>query len=114
LPSSARQSALTPATGSTRVKDLVDIATTQTVHADALASAVVGNAAMRKIELPERFTVPDPTGWATRYPQVAAEAPGPVSDFDTAMSLASQIFDPILTRTATGTWDPSARSWTRQ
>jgi hypothetical protein len=102
--------------GSSRVKDLVDIAIiaiTQTVHADVLRSAVIRNAAMREVELPERFTVPDGTGWATRYPRVAAEAPGHVPDFGTAVSLASRLFDPILDRTATGVWNPSSRSWTR-
>ena len=78
----------------------------------ALTAAVVSNAAMRKIELPERFTVPDMTGWATRYPKVAAEAPGSAPDFATAVNLASQIFDPILNRTAIGAWSPSTRSWT--
>jgi len=100
---------------SSRVKDLVDIAiiaSTQTVQAIALTAAVVSNAAMRKIELPERFSVPDVTGWAARYPKVAAEAPGPAPDFATAVKLASQIFDPILYRTAIGAWSPSSRSWT--
>jgi hypothetical protein len=102
-------------TSSSRVEDLVDIAiiaSTQTVQAAALTSAVVSNAAMRKIELPERFTVPETTGWATRYPKVAAEAPGPALDFATAVTLASQIFDPILNRTAIGFWSPSTRIWT--
>jgi hypothetical protein len=102
--------------GSSRVKDLVDIAiiaVTQTVHADVLTAAVVCNAAMRRIELPERFTVPDATGWAARYPRVAAEAPGPVPAFDEAVALATRLFDPVLTRTATGVWNPSTRGWAR-
>ncbi|WP_239159622.1 nucleotidyl transferase AbiEii/AbiGii toxin family protein [Winogradskya humida] len=102
-------------TGSSRVKDLVDIAIiagTHFVSAEALASAVFGNAAMRKIELPERFKVPDTNSWAMRYPRVAAEAPGPVPDFGTAVSLAGQLLDPVLNRTATGIWNPSALSWT--
>lgn len=99
---------------SSRVKDLVDIAiiaSTQTVQATVLTSAVVSNAAMRKIELPERFIVPDVTGWAARYPKVVAEAPGPAPDFDAAVALASQIFDPVLNGTAIGSWRPSSRSW---
>jgi hypothetical protein len=102
--------------GSSRVKDLVDIAiiaTTQTIESAALRVAVVTNAALRQLELPDRFAVPDPAGWATRYLRVAAEAPGPVSDYDTAVSLASQIFDPVLDATAVGTWDPSVRAWIR-
>ncbi|MEV6298317.1 nucleotidyl transferase AbiEii/AbiGii toxin family protein [Actinoplanes sp. NPDC051861] len=100
---------------SSRVKDLVDIAiiaSTQTVQAAALRAAVVSNAAMRRIELPERFTVPDMAGWATRYPKVAAEAPGPAPDFVTATNLASQIFDTVLDGTAVGSWSPTSRSWT--
>ncbi|BCB79129.1 hypothetical protein GCM10022251_19530 [Phytohabitans flavus] len=99
---------------SSRVKDLVDIAiiaTTQTVDSTALRVAVVTNAALRALELPDRFLVPDPVGWATRYPRVAAEAPGPVADYDTAVNLAEKIFDPVLTATATGVWDPSLQAW---
>jgi alcohol dehydrogenase class IV len=69
---------------STRVKDLVDIAiiaTTQAIGSTALRVAVVTNAVLRKLELSERFAVPD------------------------------KIFDPILDATATGAWDPSAQAW---
>jgi hypothetical protein len=66
---------------------------------------------MRKLELPERFSVPDPVGWAVRYPRVAAEAPGPVIDYDIAAHLAGLIFDPIVNGTAAGTWNPSAQVW---
>jgi hypothetical protein len=38
---------------------------------------------VRRLELPGRFAVPDPVGWTIRYPRVAAEAPGPVPDYDT-------------------------------
>ncbi len=102
---------------SSRVKDLVDIAiiaTTQAVASKALRTAVITNAALRRLELPERFAVPDQVGWAARYPRVAAEAPGPVPDYGTAVILASRIFDPVLDATATGTWDPSARGWITQ
>lgn len=95
---------------STRVKDLVDIAiiaTTQTISSQALRIAVVTNAALRMLTLPERFAIPDQLGWATRYPRVAAHAPGPVSDYDTAVNLARAVFDPVLNATATGAWDPS-------
>jgi Nucleotidyl transferase AbiEii toxin, Type IV TA system len=108
---------------SSRVKDLVDIAiiaSTQIFSADRLRTAVVSNATIRtavvsnatirRVELPERFVVPD-DGWARRYPKVAAEAPGTVPDYDTAVSLARQVFDPILDATATGVWDPSKRTW---
>jgi len=64
-----------------------------------------------ELQRPESFVVPDVTGWAARYPKVAAEAPGPAPDFAAAAALASKIFDPILGRTAIGRWSPSSRSW---
>jgi hypothetical protein len=119
--SSAPSSARTPGAGSqpasSRVKDLVDIAniaTPQTTRAKTLRIAVVTNAALRRLELLERFTVGDRVGWAARYPRVAADAPGPLPDYDTAVNLANQIFDPILDATATGAWDPSAQAWIPQ
>jgi len=58
--------------------------------------------------------VPDPVGWAARYPRVAAEAPGDIPDYDTAVILANQIFNPVLNATATGTWNPSVQAWIQQ
>ena len=102
---------------SSRVKDLVDIAiiaSTLTIDSTALRTAVIVNAAWRKLMLPERFALLDPAGWAARYPRVAADAPGPVPDYHTAVNLACQVFDPILDATATGVWSPSARAWVSQ
>jgi nucleotidyltransferase AbiEii toxin of type IV toxin-antitoxin system len=102
---------------STRVKDLVDIAIiaiTQTVGSKALRTAIITNATLRRLELPKRFAVPDPVGWAARYPRVAADAPGDVPDYDTAVILANRIFDPVLGETATGTWNPAAQAWIPQ
>lgn len=99
---------------SSRVKDLVDIAiiaTTLEIDSQALRIAVATNAALRRLDLPECFAVPDPVGWAARYPRVAAESPGPVPDYDTAVSVASEVFDPVLDATATGVWDPSVQAW---
>jgi len=65
---------------SSRIKDLVNIAiiaTTLTIGSEALRIAVVTNMALRGLDLPERFAVPDPVGWAARYPRVAAESPVP-------------------------------------
>jgi hypothetical protein len=102
---------------SSRVKDLVDIAiiaTTQGISSQALRIAVITNAALRNLKLPERFAVPDPVGWAARYPRVAAEAPGPVPNYDAAANLAGRIFNPVLSATAAGAWDPSAQAWIPQ
>jgi hypothetical protein len=100
---------------SSRVKDLVDIAiiaTTHTIESKALRTAVVTNALQRKLELPLKFAILDPAGWAARYPRVANDAPGPVPDYYAAVVLASRVFDPVLDATATGTWDPVAQAWT--
>jgi nucleotidyltransferase AbiEii toxin of type IV toxin-antitoxin system len=102
---------------SSRVKDLVDIAiiaTTLAIGSEALRIAVVTNAALCGLDLPERFIVPDPVGWVARYPRVAAESPGPVPDYDTAVRLASDVFDPVLNATATGVWNPSVQAWIPQ
>jgi hypothetical protein len=101
-------------TGSTRIKDLVDIAliaTTHSVGSRSLRVAVLTNAALRGLRLPAQFAVPDPAAWAAGYPRVAADAPGPVPDYDAAVILAGQLFDPVLDGTAMGTWDPSAQAW---
>lgn len=99
---------------SSRVKDLVDIAIiamSQHVKSQALRTAVVTNAALRGLELPKQFAVPDPAGWAARYPRVAADAPGSVPDYHTAVRLAGQIFDPVLNGAVSGSWDPSIQLW---
>lgn len=99
---------------SSRVKDLVDIgiiATTQTVDAVALRIAVVTNAAIRSLVLPDEFSVPDPESWAVRYPTVAADAPGDVPDFDEATRLARLLFGAVSDTTQVGWWDPTTRQW---
>jgi hypothetical protein len=100
--------------GSTRVKDLVDIAIiamSQSVVAGDLSVAVRVNAAARRLHLPERFAVPDPIGWGRRYPRIASQAPGLAPDYETAVTLAGLLFDPVLGATATGAWDPAMRTW---
>ncbi len=99
---------------SSRVKDLVDIgiiATTQTVDAAALRIAVVTNAALRSVVLPAEFSVPDPASWASRYPTVAADAPGDVPDYAEATRLAGLLFRAVPDPTMTGSWDPAEGQW---
>jgi hypothetical protein len=108
---------VTEPVGSTRVKDLVDIAivaTSQTVATVDRTVAVRVNAAARRLHLPERFAVPDPVGWGRRYPGIASEGPGLFPDYETAATLAGLLFDPVLGATATGTWDPATRMWVMQ
>lgn len=99
---------------SSRVKDLVDIgiiATTQAVDAPALRVAVVTNAGLRSLVLPDEFSVPDPESWAARYPTVAADAPGDVPDFDEATRLARLLFRAVSDTAQAGSWNPATRQW---
>jgi hypothetical protein len=99
---------------SSRVKDLVDIAiiaSTQEVSADALRAAVSTGLAWRGLAAPEQFLVPDGESRRKRYPTVAADAPGDVPAFDEAVALAARLFNPVLSETATGVWEPGF-GWT--
>lgn len=99
---------------STRVKDLVDIgiiATSQVVDAVALRTAVVTNAALRSVAVPAAFAVPDSGAWASRYPAVAADAPGEVPDYEEATRLAGLLFQAVSDATLSGSWEPVARRW---
>ena len=61
-------------TGSSRIKDLVDIAliaTTQPISGPALRAAVLAGAAHRGLPLPDAFAVPDEAVWRRGYPQSA-------------------------------------------
>lgn len=100
--------------GSTRIKDLVDIAliaTAQEINGPALRTAVIQNVADRGLTLPGRFAVPDQRVWETGYPKVASDAPGPVPSYDEAVEMAAALFDPVLTGTSRGDWDPETFSW---
>lgn len=99
---------------STRIKDLVDIAliaTTQHISGPALRTAVVQNLADRGLSPPGRFVVPDERVWATGYPKVAADAPGPVPTYTEAVTLAAALFDPVLAGSSHGHWDPETAGW---
>lgn len=105
----------TTVTGSSRVKDLVDIAliaATQEISGPGLRAAILAGAAHRSLSLPGSFTVPDVAVWRRGYPRTAADAPGPTPTFDGAVFLASGLLDPILAGPVTGTWDPAISGWT--
>jgi hypothetical protein len=100
--------------GSTRVKDLVDlalIAKTQHLAADAAILAVRVGAAHRGLNLPARFAVPDLEVWRRGYPAKAREVPGVVPDFDAAVRLVASFLDPILDGTVREAWNPTAAQW---
>jgi Nucleotidyl transferase AbiEii toxin, Type IV TA system len=102
-------------TGSSRIKDLVDIgliATTQQISGPALRAAVLAGTAHRNLSLPDAFAVPDEAVWRRGYPQSAADAPGPTPTFDEAVSLACALLNPVLKGPVSGNWDPAAASWT--
>jgi len=102
-------------TGSSRIKDLVDIAfiaTTQQIAGPALRAAILVGAAHRNLSLPEAFAVPDEAVWRRGYPQSVADAPGPTPNFDEAVSLARALLNPVLKGPVSGNWDPAAASWT--
>ena len=102
-------------TGSSRIKDLVDIAliaTTQQISGPALRAAVLAGTAHRGLSLPDAFAVPDEAVWRRGYPQSAADAPGPTPTFDEAISLACALLNPVLKGPMIGNWDPAATSWT--
>jgi len=102
-------------TGSSRIKDLVDIAliaTTQQISGPALRATVLAGTAHRNLSLPDAFAVPDEAVWRRGYPQSAADVPGPTPTFDEAVSLACALLNPVLKGPVSGNWDPAAASWT--
>lgn len=101
--------------GSSRIKDLVDIAlvaTTQQISGPALRVAILAGAAHRNLTLPDVFAVPDEAVWRRGYPQSAADVPGPTPTFDEAVTLACALLNPVLKGPVSGSWDPVAGSWT--
>ena len=102
-------------TGSSRIRDLVDIAliaTTQQLSGPALRAAILAGTAHRNLTLPKAFAVPDEAVWRRGYPQSAADAPGPTPTFDEAISLACALLNPVLKGPVSGNWDPALASWT--
>jgi len=102
-------------TGSSRIKDLVDIAliaTTQQISGPALRAAILAGKAHRNLSLPDAFAVPDDAVWRRGYPRSAADAPEPTPTFDEAVSLACALLNPVLKGPVSGNWDPAAARWT--
>jgi len=100
--------------GSTRIKDLVDIALiarTQQISAAKLRAAVLAGTAHRNLALPDTFTVPDEETWRRGYAAPAADAPQPTPSFDEACELAAAVLDPVLSGSLTGVWDPLVACW---
>lgn len=102
--------------GSSRVKDLVDIAliaSTHRVPARGLATALAANTAFRGLRMPERFALPDDNAWRRGYPKAAVAMPGVAPTFEEALLLAKALFDPVLAGQADNAaeWNPHLRTW---
>jgi hypothetical protein len=102
---------------STRFKDLIDlvaIAQHSSVRADLQMTALAKEAGRRGLSLPTRFDVPDRVLWSRGY---RAEARRTVrlsaKDLDAALDVALPFVDPLLSESASGTWNPETRAWNR-
>jgi len=100
---------------STRYKDLVDlvsIVTGASVAARPQLAALASEAQRRGVTLPARFDVPDRALWEPGYAAEAARSLLPLARrLDEALAVVRPCLDPLLDRTALGTWDPSAGRW---
>lgn len=103
------------AQGSTRYRDLVDlalIAHTQSVAADELQRALDSEARRRRLRLPANLPSPEASGWPAGYARAAGDVPGlPERDLDAAMAIVRSFLDPVLGHTAAGRWEPNRLAW---
>lgn len=104
-----------PPVPSTRYRDLADLAMfahTAKVKAAALSVALESEAGRRQLELPDQLPAPRGPGWPAGYARVARDAPGLVElDLEAAMATVGRFIDPVLSREATGRWNPRELSW---
>ena len=103
---------------STRVKDLVDlvlIATTQSIDATDLHTAVRSETTRRGLTLPLTVTIPDAPIWTIAYRKLAADSAGLADQpvLSTAVELVRAFIDPILNGEADGVWSPARCAWDR-
>ena len=99
---------------STRVKDLIDlvlIATSRSLDATRLRSAIDGTFAARQLHGVPREVPAPPADWRVPFRRMANEM-GLDEDLDAGYQLASILLNPVLDRsTVTGVWDPAAKRW---
>ncbi len=92
--------------------DLVVLATTENVSADKLRRALLTEARVRSLALPERFAVP--AAWGRRYAKEAKPVPACTNyrTIDLAVALISSFIDPVLRDEITGkTWSHDSLVW---
>ncbi len=104
---------------SSRVKDLVDVtiyATTVDIDGGDLCKRVHTEAAVRKVALPERFSVPDE--WKRLYDGTFRKLvrqtglPPEYTDITAAEALAASLLDPVLMREADSRkWNHESLRW---
>jgi hypothetical protein len=92
--------------------DLVVLALTQTVQAAEAHDAIVTECHLRRLPVPEAFSVP--STWGRGYARIAAQTAPAVGyeSVEMAMDLMRRFLDPVLAGTARGTWDPATLEWT--
>lgn len=100
---------------STRYKDLVDlvaIVIAVPVKAEPQIAALRSEADRRRILLPARLTVPDGSLWERGYAAEARRSLLPVAHtLDEALAVVAPFLDPLLARSARGTWHPRHGQW---
>jgi hypothetical protein len=100
---------------STRYKDLVDlvaIVLEASVEAEPQIAAFRSEAERRRMQLPERLTVPDRRLWEPGYSAEAARSLLSVAHtLDEAHIAVRPFLDPLLDGTARGTWQPRDARW---
>ncbi len=101
--------------GSTRYRDLVDLATfarSSEVDGDALAIALRSESARRGLTLPQRLPNPPGPDWRAGYARSARDAPGlPDRDLDAALRTVRSLLGPLLAGERVGHWNPASLSW---
>jgi hypothetical protein len=104
----------TPVT-STRYRDLLDLvvfAHSESVTADALATALQAEFRRRGLGLPERFAVPEDAAWRPGYTRVVRDAPAVEErDLYHAVMTSGRFLDPVLAGEGAGRWDPETLAW---
>jgi hypothetical protein len=100
---------------STRYRDLVDLVAIvegASIRASDQIAALKSEAARRGVVLPETFNVPDRTLWEGGYHAEANRSLLPTAHIlDEALAVVRPFVDPLLSGTASGTWDHERRAW---
>lgn len=99
---------------STRYRDLVDlaiIASSETVDAARLSTALHSEYERRGVQAPSTVSLPS-DDWVPGYEQSAKAVPNlDQRTADQALELVGRLLNPILSGRVTGTWSPSQGDW---